>query len=57
MTILTDKPEVDRIDVALHVEELVEIYNTKPKKVIGIDWLDVCILDTIASVYIYTLGW
>ena len=28
MTVLTDKPEVDRIDAALLVEELTEIYNT-----------------------------
>ena len=47
MTVLTDKPEVDRIDVALLVEELVEIYITStPKswheaekiKTILIDW-------------------
>ena len=31
MTVLTDKPEVDQIDVALLVEELVEIYSTPPK--------------------------
>ena len=44
MTVLTDKPEVDRIDAALLVEELAEIYSTptpkgwhKAKKVIGID--------------------
>ena len=44
MTVLTDKPEVNRIDAALLVEELVEIYSTptlkvgmKPKKVIGVD--------------------
>ena len=47
MMVLTDKPEVDRIDAALLVEELAEIYSTTPKgwseakkKVIGIDWLD-----------------
>ena len=28
MTVLIDKPEVDWIDVALLVEELVEIYST-----------------------------
>ena len=45
MTVLTDKPEVDRIDAALLVEELAEIYSTptpkgwrKGEKVIGIDW-------------------
>ena len=44
MTVLTDKSEVGRTDVALFVEELVEIYSTlllrigvKPKKVIDID--------------------
>ena len=44
MTILTDKPEVDRTDAALLVEELVEIYSTptpkgwcEAEKVIGID--------------------
>ena len=28
MMVLTDKPEVDRIDAALLVEELAEIYST-----------------------------
>ena len=44
MTVLTDKPEVNRIDAALLVEELAKIYNTPtPKgwreveKLIGID--------------------
>ena len=44
MTVLTDKPEAGRTDVALLVEELAEIYTTltpkgwrKTKKVIGID--------------------
>ena len=44
MSVLINKPEVDRIDAALLVEELIEIYSTptpkvgmKPKKVIGID--------------------
>ena len=48
MTVLTDKLEVDRIDAALLVEELVGIYITptpkgwrEAKKVISIDWLDV----------------
>ena len=31
MTVLTNKPEVGRTDVALLVEELVEIYTTTPK--------------------------
>ena len=34
MTVLTDKPEFDRIDVALLVEELIEIYSTPTPK----DW-------------------
>ena len=44
MTVLTDKPEVNRTDVALLVEELARIYSTptpkgwrKAKKVICID--------------------
>ena len=44
MTVHIDKPEVDRIDAALLVEELAEICSTptpkgwhKAKKVIGID--------------------
>ena len=43
MTVLTDKPKVDRTDATLLVEELVEIYTItlraglKPKKIIGID--------------------
>ena len=44
MTVLTEKLEVDRIDAALLVEELIEIYTTptpkgwrKTKKVIYID--------------------
>ena len=32
MMVLTDKPEVDRIDAALLVEELVEIYITPTPK-------------------------
>ena len=31
MTVLIDKPEVDRTDVALLAEELAEIYSTPPK--------------------------
>ena len=45
MSVLTVKPKVDQIDVALLVEELIEIYITPTpkgwrkakKKVIGID--------------------
>ena len=36
MTVLTDKPEVDRIDVALLAEELAEIYSTPTPK----GWLE-----------------
>ena len=32
MMVLIDKPEVDRIDAALLVEELVEIYSTPTPK-------------------------
>ena len=32
MTVLTDKPEVDQIDAALLVEELIEIYITPTPK-------------------------
>ena len=32
MTVLTDKLKVDRIDAALLVEELVEIYSTPTPK-------------------------
>ena len=32
MMVLTDKPEVDRIDVALLVEEFDEIYGTPTPK-------------------------
>ena len=32
MTVLTDKPEIDRIDAALLVEELAEIYSTPTPK-------------------------
>ena len=32
MTVLTDKPKVGRIDVALLVEELAEIYSTPTPK-------------------------
>ena len=48
MTVLTDKPKVIRIDAALLVEELVEIYTTptpkgwhgaKKIKLYLIDWI------------------
>ena len=60
MTVLTDKPEVDRIDATLLVEELIEIYITptpkgwrEAKKVkTDFDW---CVLSiTIAEgLYLY----
>ena len=45
--VLTDKPEVDRIDAALLVEELIEIYSSPTPKgcreaekvIVLIDWL------------------
>ena len=45
--VLTEKPEVDRIDAALLVEELAEIYSTPTPKgwrearkvIVLIDWL------------------
>ena len=58
MTVLTDKPEVDRIDAALLVEELVEIYSTPTPKgwreaekvIVLIDWfLDDTILEASSS--------
>ena len=48
MTVLIDKPKVDRIDAALLVEELAEIYTTptpegwhgaKKSKLYLIDWM------------------
>ena len=47
--VLTDKPKVDRTDVALLVEELAEIYTTPTPKgwrearkvIVLIDWLSV----------------
>ena len=32
MTVLTDKPEVDRIDAAILAKELIEIYSTPTPK-------------------------
>ena len=47
MTVLTDKPEVDRTDAALIAEELTKIYSTptpkgwpKPKKVRNLYLID-----------------
>ena len=47
MTVLTDKPEVDRTDAALFAEELAEIYSTstpkewsEPKKVSNLYLID-----------------
>ena len=36
MTVLTNKPEVDRTNAALHAEELAEIYSTPTPK----GWLE-----------------
>ena len=62
MTVLTNKPKVDRIDAALLVEELAEIYITPTPKCwheaekvkIDFDW---CVVPVTPGVYIYTLGW
>ena len=55
--------EVDRIDAAVLAKELAEIYSTptpkgwpEPKKVSNLYLID-CVFDTIARIYIYTLGW
>ena len=50
MTVLIDKPEVDRIDAALLVEELTEIYITPTPKALreaekvktDFDWCVLC---------------
>ena len=60
MTVLTDKPEVDRTDAALLAEELAEIYSTptpkgwpEPKKVSNLYLID-SVSFTIAGVqYLY----
>ena len=60
MTVITDKPEVGRTDVALLAEELTEIYSTptpkgwsEPKKVSNLCMID-CVFFTIAGVrYLY----
>ena len=54
MTVLTDKPEVDRTDAALLAEELAEIYSTtfkglpELKKVRNLYLID-CVSFTIAG--------
>ena len=60
MTVLTDKPEVDRTDAALLVEELAEIYTTPTpkgwhgaKKESDLYWLIGCLLQYLGS-NIYT---
>ena len=47
MTVLTDKPEVGRTDIALLTKELAKIYSTPTpkgwpelKKVIDLYWID-----------------
>ena len=60
MTVLTDKPEVDRTDASLHAEEIAKIYSTptpkgwpEPKKVKDLYLID-CVSFTIAEVqYLY----
>ena len=60
MTVLIDKPEVSRTDVALLAEELAEMYSTstpngwlKPNKVRNLYLID-CVSFTIAGVqYLY----
>ena len=54
--------EVDSIDAAVLAEELVEIYSTptpkgwpEPEKLSNLYLID-CVSDTMAGVYIYTLG-
>ena len=64
MTVLTDKPDVERTDAALLAEELVEIYSTptpkvwpEPKKVRNLYLID-CVFDTLAGVlYLYPGLW
>ena len=63
MTVLTDKPEVGRTDVALLTEELAEIYSTptpkgwpEPKKVSNLYLIDCVSLIQWSGVNIYTLG-
>ena len=60
MTVLTNKPEVSRTDVALLVEELAEIYTTPtPKgwhgaeknKLYLIDWM--CLFTIVRGLYLY----
>ena len=59
MTVLTDKPEVGRIDAALLAEELTEIYSTPtPKGWHGVEKSKLYLIDwmsfTIAGVqYLY----
>ena len=60
MMVLTEKPEVDQIDAALLVEELIEIYITptpkgwrEPEKVNTV-LIDLCLSITIAGgLYLY----
>ena len=62
MMVLTDKSEVNRTDVALLDEELIEIYSTptpkgwpEPKKVNDLYLIDWFMIQWL-GVYIYTLG-
>ena len=58
MTVLTDKPKVDRIDVALLVEELAEIYSiptpnamAKAEKIMLIDCSYFCTITRVQYLY------
>ena len=59
MTVLTDKPEVDRTDAALIAEELTKIYSTptpkgwpKPKKVSNLYLIDCVLYNSRSSIFI-----
>ena len=59
MTVLTDKPEVDRADAALLAEELIEIYSTPtpkgwpdPKKVNDLYLIDCVLYNSKGPIFI-----
>ena len=59
MTVLTDKPEVGRTDVAKLAEELAEIYSTPTpkgwpelKKVSTLYWIDCVLYNSQALIFI-----
>ena len=58
MMVLTDKPKVNRIDAALLVEELIEIYSTptpnamaKARKIVLIDCSSSCSITEVQYLY------